>query len=227
MRAPALFVAGTDTGVGKTWVATSLCRALAARGLRVGVFKPAETGCADPDRPADALALLEAAGSAEPLDAVCPYRLAEPLAPAVAARRQGVRIEPELLAERFAVLRERHDVVLCEGAGGLLVPLAAGLLSADWVEAQGLPVLLVARVGLGTINHTLLSARCLGARGIALLGTILSAAAPPASVAEATNPEVLADYPEVRLLGVAAHGKEVPESIVDVVWARLATAAGP
>ncbi|MHB8764836.1 MAG: AAA family ATPase, partial [Deferrisomatales bacterium] len=93
----AVFVAGTDTGAGKTAVAAALCRALAARGLRVGVFKPAETGVDDPARPADALALLAASGCAASLDLVCPYRLGEPLAPAVAAARQGVRIDPARL----------------------------------------------------------------------------------------------------------------------------------
>ncbi len=218
---PALFVAGTDTGVGKTAVATALARALRARGLAVGVCKPAETGVADPDRPADALALLAASGCVAPLDRVCPYRLAEPLAPAVAAQRQGVRIDPAHLTACLAALRASHDLVVCEGAGGLLVPLAEGLLTADWLEALGVPVLLVGRLGLGTLNHTLLSARYLASRAIPLLGTVLSAAAPDAGVAEATNPGVLAAFPEARFLGVLPHGPapELPAAALAAVLA--------
>lgn len=206
MRGRALVVAGTDTGVGKTAVATALCLALRDRGLRVGVFKPAETGVDDPARPADALALLAASGCAAPLDLVCPYRLREPLAPAVAAARQGAGIDPGHLGACLAELRAGHDLVVVEAAGGLLVPLAEGLLTADWIAAQGLPVLLVGRLGLGTLNHTLLSARYLASRGIPHLGTVLSAAEPPSTAAEETNPGVLTTFPEARLLGVLPHG---------------------
>lgn len=223
MSAPALFVAGTDTGVGKSAVATALCRALAARGLRVGVFKPAETGCADPARPADALALIEASGCRAPLATVCPYRFREPLAPAVAARREGRAVDAAVLDARLAEIRAGHDLVVCEGAGGLLVPLAEGILSADWIGSADLPVLLVARLGLGTINHTLLSARYLRERGIPLLGTVLSATDAGAGPAEETNPEVLAGHPEVGLLGVLPHGlrSPLPERVLGAVLGIL------
>jgi dethiobiotin synthetase len=120
---PAIYIAGTDTGVGKTHVTVALCRALRARGLTVGVFKPAETGCEpgkDGERiAADAVALLEASGSSAPMNRVCPYRLRDPLAPAVAAKREGIEIDPEQLDLNLATLRASHDVVLCEGAGGI------------------------------------------------------------------------------------------------------------
>lgn len=221
MTASALFVAGTDTGVGKTAVAAALCRALVADGLRVGVFKPAETGCVDPSRPADALALTAAAGCRAPLDVVCPYRFREPLAPAVAAEREGVHVDPAVLDARLAELRAGYDVVVCEGAGGLLVPLAPGLLTLDWIAGAALPVLLVGRLGLGTVNHTLLSARCLRGEGIPLLGTVLSATIPAEEPAARTNPAVLARYPEVHLLGVLAHGGRPP-----LPGAALATVRG-
>ncbi len=220
---PALFVAGTDTGAGKTVVATALCRALRRRGLRVGVFKPAESGCDSPDRPVDALKLIEASGCEAELDTVCPYRLREALAPGVAAVREGVSIELSVLDEKLAELKATHDVVVCEGAGGLLVPLSGGALNVDWIERAKLPVLLVGRLGLGTINHTLLSARYLAERKITLLGTVLSATeSATGSVGEAaslTNPEVLARYPEVNLLGVLPHGEppELPVSVIEAV----------
>jgi dethiobiotin synthetase len=213
----ALFVAGTDTGVGKTRVATALCRALRARGLRVGVLKPAETGCPQ-DAPDDALALLVASGCAEPLDVVCPYRFAEPLAPAVAAVRENRAVDPAVLGRCLARLRAGHDIVICEGAGGLLVPLTDSLLTSDWIEAEKLPVLLVGRLGLGTLNHTLLSTRYLASRSIPLLGTVLCAVEPPSSVSEETNPAALARFPEAKFLGVMGHGEtELPEGIVQAV----------
>lgn len=223
MIAPAVFVAGTDTGVGKTHVAASLCRELRKRGLKVGVFKPAETGCPDPDRPADALVLKEASGCAEPLDRVCPYRLRAPLAPAIAARREGVPIDLAVIDRCLGELRVASDVVVCEGAGGLLVPLAEATLTADWLENQGLPILLVGRLGLGTINHTLLSARHLQGRGVPFLGTVLSEGEPGSGLAEETNPAVLASFPEVRLLGVLPHGPRprLPRGAVEAIVGLL------
>jgi dethiobiotin synthetase len=215
---PALFVAGTDTGVGKTHVAMALCRALRSRGLRVGVMKPAETGCHS-DAPPDALALIEASGCRAPLDLVCPYRFADPLAPGVAAECEGRTVDILRLDAALAELRSSHDVVVCEGAGGLLVPLAGTIVYADWLESTGLPVLLVGRLGLGTLNHVLLSARYLAARGIPHLATVLSATQTPADLAETTNPGVLARYPESRIAGVLAHGlsPEFPQPALDVI----------
>ncbi|MCU0691308.1 MAG: dethiobiotin synthase [Polyangiaceae bacterium] len=204
MNAPAVFVAGTDTGVGKTRVGVALSEALRSRGLRVGVFKPAETGCS-PEAPADALALREASGCQAPLDLICPYRLPEPLAPAIAAKRARVRIDPLRVEECLRQLRVTHDVVVCEGAGGLLVPFCDGVLTVEWLREVGLPVVLVGRLGLGSINHTLLSARLLASVGLELLGTILSETHPASTVAEQTNPHVLRGYPEVALLGVLGH----------------------
>jgi len=198
---PTLFVAGTDTGVGKTRVGVALCKSLRGRGMRVGVLKPAETGCPD-DGPEDALALREASGCTAPLDVICPYRLPEPLAPAIAATRAGVRIEITRVERCLSQLRDSHDVVVCEGAGGLLVPFYGNTLTLEWLSTAQLPVLLVGRLGLGTINHTLLSVRALRDAGIELIGTILSETEPACTVAETTNPEVLGGFPEVKLLGV-------------------------
>ena len=204
-RAHTLFVAGTDTGVGKTTIATALCRLLREQGLTVGVFKPVETGCAVLDRPLDALALAAAADCHAPLDTICPYRFAEPLAPAIAAERAGTAIDLALLDARLSELQGSHDRVIVEGAGGLLVPFAADLLTVHWIAARRLPVLLVGRLGLGTLNHTLLSARLLRDEGVRLVATVLSATEPDESVAALTNAAVLERFPEVRLAGVVGH----------------------
>lgn len=206
MIPPLLFVAGTDTAVGKTTVAAALCRLLRTQGRSVGVFKPVETGCEDLARPVDALALAKAADCRAPLDTICPYRFAEPLAPAVAAERAGHAIDLDLLDACLTELRSGHDNVIIEGAGGLLVPFAGDLLTLDWVAERGLDVLLVGRLGLGTLNHTLLSARSLRDRGVRLLATVLSATQADDSVAARTNAAMLERYPEVRLAGVLPHG---------------------
>lgn len=221
MTAPVLFVAGTDTGVGKTYVATALCRALRERGVRVAAFKPVETGCDDASAPADALALKAAAGLPIDLDEVCPYRFRAPLAPAIAARQEGRTVDLGLVEERLDSLRRKSDLVVCEGAGGLLVPLSHGVLTADWIVRQGFPVLLVARLGLGTINHTLLSVRWLRDHGVPFLGTVLSASEPVSDRAAESNPDTLSAFPEVRLLGVSRRDlpPPIPPAAVDAVAA--------
>src|SRR3990170_937540 len=122
----AYFITGTDTGVGKTFVASGIAAALKGEGFGVGVMKPVETGCAIRNGaviPADAVRLKEAAGSIEPLDAINPYRFLSPLAPAVAARLEGVAISLERIRDCFQEIADKNDVTIVEGAGGLLAPL--------------------------------------------------------------------------------------------------------
>jgi dethiobiotin synthetase len=168
----ALLVTGTDTGIGKTFVACALAHALRARGRTVAVMKPVETGVVS--EPEDALRLRAAAADPAPLDDICPYRLRAPLAPAVAARAEGVTID---LARLETLIRRRQaaaDVLLVEGAGGLLVPIRDGITYADLAARLGLPLLVVAANRLGTINHCALTARVAAAAGLTVLGFVLS-----------------------------------------------------
>jgi dethiobiotin synthetase len=198
---PGVFVTGTDTGVGKTLVACALARALRARGLDVGVMKPAETGVG-PAGPLDARALRAAAGVADELALVCPVQLALPAAPSVAAAHEGRPMELAAISRAFATLAARHDAMVVEGAGGLLVPLAEGVTMADLAARLGLPVLVVARAALGTINHTQLTLEALRHRGLPLAGVVVSHAAGPLSEADALNLRALTDALGDRLLGV-------------------------
>jgi dethiobiotin synthetase len=198
-RRSGLFVTGTDTGVGKTVVACALVRALRAAGVDVGVMKPAETGVGA-EGPVDALALRRAAGSDDPLEDVCPAALALPAAPAVAAGAEGRRLDLARIRAAATRLRARHDFLLVEGAGGLLVPLAPGVSMADLAAELGFPVLVVARTRLGTINHTLLTLEVLERRGLALAGVVLSHAA-PLSAADARNLDALRATLGGRLAG--------------------------
>ncbi len=143
-----LFVTGTDTGVGKTEVACALLAAARDAGLDVGAMKPAQSGVT-PGEASDAVRLRQAAGSADPLELVCPYQFEAPLAPAVAARLAGAEISLPRILEAARALAERHAALVVEGAGGLLVPLTPRQTFADLAVALGLPVLVVARAGLG------------------------------------------------------------------------------
>lgn len=163
-----LFVTGTDTGVGKTIVSATLARLLRLRGVNAGVMKPVTSGCREEGGRLvsdDALLLCRAAGISCG-DDVAPYRLREPLAPAEAAKREGVRIDFDHIRACYDRLAAAHDLVIVEGAGGLMVPLAGGLLIADLAKALELPLLVVARPNLGTVNHTVLT--CFAARQLEL-----------------------------------------------------------
>ena len=194
------FVTGTDTGVGKTVVACALVRGLRARGVDVGGMKPIETGVQD-EGPRDALALREAAGGGDALDAVCPQRFALPAAPTVAAAAEGRRVELDAVRRAFAALAARHDCLVVEGAGGLLVPAAEGVSMADLAGELGLPLVVVARASLGTINHTRLTLEAAAARRLALAGVVISHGSAPLTAAERENLAALRAELGSRLVG--------------------------
>jgi len=208
-----LFVTGTDTGVGKTRVATALVHALCASGVVVRVRKPVESGCierAGERWPADGDALQRAAGSVEPLSTVCPLRLAAPLSPERAAAREGVSLTLDSLREACTAGVAADDFLLVEGAGGLLSPIAAQALNADLAVALGMPVLLVAADRLGTINHCLLTVEAIRARGLELAGIVLNTIIEPAEagIDNAADLERWLGMPVQRFRGSAATDAE-------------------
>lgn len=172
MSARGVFVTGTDTGVGKTRVAVALIRALRAQGLRVVAMKPvaagAEPGCLN----ADVEALRAACDAAMSLADMNPYSFAAPIAPHIAAETAGVRIELERIAHAYTRLATTADVVVVEGAGGWRVPLSASADMADLAARLGLPVVLVVGLKLGCLNHAILTADAIRARGLPFAGWI-------------------------------------------------------
>lgn len=194
-----IFIAGTDTGVGKTFVAGGLAAALREKGVNVGVFKPFESGVGSGHE--DYKHLKKMSGSTDPDDWVCPYRFKEALAPLVAAERAGVEINWCKVTDSFESIATKHDFVIVEGSGGLLVPLAPGKTNIDLIRECDFPVLLVARLGLGTINHTLLSLECLKQHHIQCLGVVLNQTTESMGGAEETNPLVLKEKFKVNLVG--------------------------
>ena len=171
------FVTGTDTGVGKTVAACALVRALRRAGVDTAAMKPLETGVGAAG-PLDAQVLWCAAGSCDPLDDVCPVQFALPAAPYVAAQHDGQRIELERVLEAFERLAARHRAVVVEGAGGLLVPIAESEDMAGLASRLELPLIVVARPSLGTINHTLLTLAVAEQRGLEVAGVVISHCAP-------------------------------------------------
>ncbi|WP_445148982.1 dethiobiotin synthase [Baekduia sp. Peel2402] len=173
-----LFVTGTDTEIGKTVVAAALTAALAADGVAVGAFKPAVTGLdeePDGDKPHDHELLAACAGMA-PED-VAPYRFGPAVSPHLAAELAGEVIDAATLvaAARAAAGERGERVLIAEGVGGLLVPLTLdGVLVRDLVVALGLPLVVVARPGLGTINHTMLTIEAARGAGIDVRGVVLT-----------------------------------------------------
>jgi dethiobiotin synthetase len=204
----ALFITGTDTGVGKTLVGRILCAAARAAGLRVAPFKPCESGCArDPTgalHPADTAALRAACSlddSSLCLTDCNPYRFHDPVAPAVAAAQTRISVDETRLAAACAALRRRFDLVIIEGAGGLLVPLGERLLVADLAARLGAPLLVVARDALGTVNHTLLTLSEARRRGLHVAGVVLSRASALATPDTEHNARAIAQLGKARVFG--------------------------
>jgi len=211
-----VFVTGTDTGVGKTVVTCALVRALRARGVDAGAMKPVETGVGEAG-PLDALALQAAAGGADPLDDVCPQRFPLPAAPTVAARHAGTRVDLAAVDAAWSRLRARHAWLAAEGAGGLLVPAAEGVTMADLAARLGLPLLVVARGALGTLNHTRLTLEAARSRGLEVAGLVICHAGGPLSPADAANLDDLRRDPGAPLVGeippLAAGASPAPDAL--------------
>lgn len=206
-RPRGVFVTGTDTGVGKTHVAVALLAALAASGLHAVGMKPVAAGIdAGADVNEDVAALAAAGNVDAPLALRNPYALTEPIAPHLAAGDARVRIDLGVIERAFTALATHTDVVVVEGAGGVLVPLGAHEDMLDIARVLRLPVLLVVGMRLGCLNHALLSALAIRARGLALAGWVANEL-PPGMARCADNVATL-----VRALGVAPIATPGPDA---------------
>jgi len=194
-----VFVTGTDTGVGKSVVAASMCAALSARGERIAAFKPVVTGL--DDEPGefghDHELLASVANAGQASEDVAPYRFGPPLSPHLAAELAGERIEPAELLEAARA----HELLVCEGVGGLLVPITTGYLVRDLAIDLELPVVVAARTGLGTINHTLLTVEAARTAGLNVAGVVMTPWPDQPAQIERSNRETVE-----RLSGVPVSG---------------------
>ena len=218
-----LFVTGTDTGVGKTRVGAALLRLALRRGRRPRPFKPVETGCAA--RPEDANLLWLAAGRPIPLEIVCPFAFPLPAAPDAAARAAGVTLVLSDLARLARVAAESGDFLLVEGAGGLLAPYTRDGTVADLAALLDLPILVVARTALGTINHSALTLAELSRRCLPLAGLVLAQTATAPEPHEQWNPPLIEAVSGVRPLGTLAHlntrAASDPDALADALEVAL------
>ncbi len=222
-----LFVTGTDTGVGKTLVAAGLARYARRLGLAPIPFKPVETGC-DPD-PLDALCLWRAAQPpVSPAD-VCLYAFRLPAAPALAAAAENQSIDVDRIVTRARELAALGDLLLVEGAGGLLVPYAGSTTAADLAAQLRLPLLVVARTALGTINHTALTLAEARRRQLPIAGCILSRVSETMGPHEAANADLITAVTGNRPLGTVpflpAPARDNPDAVADALVASLGEAA--
>ena len=236
-KKPGLFITGTDTGVGKTLVAGGIANILSGQGHKVGVFKPVATGCRR-DREglvnSDAEFLAYCADSDFPLSLINPVGFVKPAAPAVCEGFEGRRVDFEQITTAYTHICRESDFVVVEGIGGVRVPVSAGVDVIDLIRTFALPVVIVARPNLGTINHTLMTIDCLRAANLTIAGVVISGyRAYDADLAESTAPGIIAEFGGVDILSIVPFdedsdvkkgclGEMVVEALGDCDWARLA-----
>lgn len=234
-----LFITGTDTGVGKTHVTCLIARQMIARGFRVAAYKPVCSGALPPTQSSsvvtpdfvyrwDDIERLKAAiGGDWPDDWICPQRFIAPVAPPVAAKREGKTVDFQRLVDGVQPFHEM-DCLLVEGAGGWLSPLTETQSVSDLARRLNDPVLIVARTGLGTINHTLMTVESIRARGLKVAGVVLNE---PVALHDDASVCTNADEIEARsgapVFGTIPHGSDVElhrdGELVTINWQRLAS----
>ncbi|HEY5051951.1 MAG TPA: dethiobiotin synthase [Solirubrobacterales bacterium] len=219
---PGVFVTGTGTEVGKTVVAAAIAHTLAASGKTVAVFKPAVTGLDEPTGgPADHELLRLAAGSSQADEEIAPYRYGPPASPHLAAELAGERIDPSRLLAAAHAAAASADVLVCEGVGGLLVPLAPDYLVRDLAAELALPLVIAASPGLGTINHTLLTIEAARAAGLEIASVVLTPWPEQPSTIEKSNRETIVALSEVEVEALPPLDLDRPET-----WPLLSTPQG-
>ena len=232
---PGLLVTGTDTGIGKTLIAGAIAAHLRRRGRRVGVIKPAASGCVRRREglvSEDAEFLAHCADTPHPLDVIAPQRFLEPLAPAVAAQRLKVSLDWDAVQRSMNLIVRDSDVLIVEGVGGIMVPMDETHTMLDLAAWLKLPAVIVARPNLGTINHTLLTARALHSAGVKLAGVVVNRyPTDTPGLAEETNPRAIEKWGTLPVLCIVPEVKDpiglrLPEDVAAAVgavdWESLA-----
>jgi dethiobiotin synthetase len=212
-----IFITGTDTGVGKTFVSVGLLKALKETGLNACPMKPVETGCKIKKGelvPEDTLKLVKAAQVSEPMDIINPYRFRQPLAPAIASELEGTVIVRKKIISAYNKLSNKYDITIIEGAGGIMVPIRQNYLFLDLIKDLALPVIIVSRPGLGTINHTLLTIEAARTREINIIGVIINCLADvKKDVSVKTNPRMIEKLTGVPVLGTVPYMEKLNSKV--------------
>jgi len=221
-----IFITGTDTGVGKTFVAAGIIKAMREMGINVCPMKPFETGCkmrGGKLYPEDSLKLIEAAGINEPLDLINPYRFRKPLAPAVASEIEGVAISKRKIFAAYKQLLKKYDFTIVEGVGGIMVPVYKKYLCIDLINDLNVPVIIVSKAGLGTINHTLLTIDAARRRGIDVQGVVINnASGDGKDLSKKSNPVIIEGLGGIPVLGIIPYLKDKASSLAQLPLKRIA-----
>ncbi|WP_239619227.1 dethiobiotin synthase [Cohnella mopanensis] len=214
-----LFVTGTDTGVGKTVVTAALTAMLRAEGLNAGVWKPIQSGAPLGSGLTDAERLLHSTGINERPESVAPFTFEAPLTPLLAAKQAGVTLTLKIIIDAGRSLAKRYDALIIEGAGGVAVPLTNEAMVVDLISELRIPALIVARSGLGTINHTVMTASFLRHRGIPIVGVLLNDGELPEPNDDpsiATNAQLIEQFSGLKVLGrlPRLHAEATSETLI-------------
>lgn len=214
-----LFITGTDTEIGKTYIACGLAEALVNYGISVGVMKPVATG--DKGFSPDAKLLMQSAGISDNKNDINPYLFSIPAAPLVSAQSIGEKISIQKIISSYHRLKQKYDFMLVEGAGGLLVPITPKNTIAELAIKMKLPLLIVARGALGTINHTLLTVSYAQSRNIPIFGIIINHSKPVESVAQKTVAKTISQFTNIPILCEIPYSKKekcrIPKNIVEMI----------
>ncbi len=207
LKIPSLFITSTDTGVGKTIIASAIARSLYLKGMRVAVLKPVASGCTHEREglvSEDAELLAANSETSHPLDLICPNRYAEPLAPSIAAKRAGIPMDWSAVARSIDIMSTNSDFMILEGVGGALVPLDQNYSVRDLMVQLSAPAVIVARPSLGTINHTLLTIESLRSAGVKIAGIVINRYPTDlVGLAEETSPREIERISKVPMLAIA------------------------
>jgi dethiobiotin synthetase len=226
--AKGFFVTGTDTGVGKTIITAALIKVISRLGFTTGGMKPIESGClqqGDVLVPSDGMFIKTAAHMEENIRHITPCCFRSPLAPLPASEIEGITVDFEKINKAFAEISGKYDVVIVEGIGGLLVPITRKYSVIDMAKDFNLPLIVVSRPSLGTINHTMLTVNYAIKEGLRVAGIIINYSQPPENtLAETTNPEIIKQISPVPVIGIfpyltdmeSATIKEAAEKNLDI-----------
>ncbi len=227
-----IFITATDTGVGKTIASAMITRSLILNGFKTGVMKPFETGCIMQKNelvPSDGMFLKEMAEVDDPIDLITSIRFELPLSPLAASRLEKKTVDIEKIFQSYEYLSKKYDFLVVEGAGGILVPVGIkenarlkqgqrAIYISDIIKKLGIPIIVVSRPTLGTINHTLLTVNHALNEGIKVIGIIINHNNPPGiDISEKTNPDIIKELSPVPFLGILPHSSELTKEHFDMI----------
>jgi len=213
------FITGTDTGIGKTLISGAVIKAINYLGVKVCAMKPVESGCGREGEiliPYDGIFLKQIAHMQESISLVTPCCLESPLAPLIASELDRIDIRLTEITKAFTKLSKLYEAIVIEGIGGLMVPIKKDYYVVELAKEFGLPLIVVAKPGLGTINHIMLTVNYAIKEGLEVAGVIINYSRPPENnLAEETNPKLLTQICPVPVIGIFPYLKNLEEDVIE------------